>query len=117
MTPADVRTLETPEDAERAVESSKAGLVVIYKHSPICHLSEMAIVEFDAFVRSNEARVSLYQVDVLDARPASQRIESLTGVRHESPQVLVLSEGAVVWHASHRRIRAEDLTAQIAALA
>jgi bacillithiol system protein YtxJ len=117
MTPADVRSLETPEDADRAVESSKTGLVVIYKHSPICHLSEMAIVEFDAFVRSNEAPVSLYQVDVIGARPASQRLEAVTGVRHESPQVLVLSEGSVVWHASHRRVRAEDLSAQIAALA
>jgi len=117
MSPSDVRHLDTPEDAERAIESSKNGLVVIYKHSPICHLSEMAIVEFDAFVRANEAKVSLYQVDVIGARPASQRIEAVTGVRHESPQVLVLSEGAVVWHASHRRVKAEDLAAQIAALA
>lgn len=117
MNAADIRPLETPEDAEVAVEKSRSGLVVIYKHSPICHLSEMAIVEFDAFVRANEAPVALYQVDVIGARPASQRVEALTGVRHESPQVLVLSEGAVVWHASHRRVRAEDLAAQIAALA
>lgn len=117
MNLSDVRTLETPEDADRAIERSKSGLVVIYKHSPICSLSEAAIVEFDAFVRSNEAPVALYQVDVIGARPASQRIEAVTGVRHESPQVLVLSEGAVVWHASHRRVRADDLAAQISSLA
>jgi bacillithiol system protein YtxJ len=116
MNPSDIRILRTPEDADRAVERSKEHLVVVYKHSPTCSLSAMAIQEFDAFTRSVEAPLELYQVDVLDARPASQRIEALTGVRHESPQVLVLSEGAVVWHASHRRILAEDLAAQVNAL-
>ena len=112
-----IRPIETPQDAERILELSRQELVVVYKHSPICSISEMAIEEFREFVSLNQAPLSLYQVDVISARPASQRLEAVTGIRHESPQVLVLSGGAVVWHASHRRVRAEDLAAQITALA
>ena len=32
-------------------------------------------------------------VDVIDSRPLSQEVERRTGVRHESPQALLLAEG------------------------
>lgn len=35
----------------------------------------------------------------------SRTIEERTGVRHESPQVLVFRAGKVVWSASHFQIR------------
>ena len=31
----------------------------------------------------------------------SRALESLTGVRHESPQVILLRDGKAVWNASH----------------
>jgi bacillithiol system protein YtxJ len=99
----------TPEDATDALESSNDHVVVIYKHSPICDLSAMAMDEMQAFLQSADAKLDVRLIDVLAARPASQWVEVRTGVRHESPQVLVLSGGSVVWHASHRRITATAL--------
>ena len=111
-----IKPILTPQDAERAIDLSRSKTVVIYKHSPICSISETAIQEFEAFAGAAPGNAELFSVDVLDARPASLKIEELTGIRHESPQVLVMAEGAVVWHASHRRVRADALNAQIGAL-
>jgi bacillithiol system protein YtxJ len=104
------------QDAERLVELSREKIVVLYKHSPICSISETAIEQFEAFVEKAPADVEIFSVDVIDARTASRKIEELTGIRHESPQILVLSGGAVIWHASHRRVRTEEIAAQVAAL-
>ena len=109
--------IETVQDAERVLELSRTKTVVIYKHSPICSISETALEEFQAFANNSPDSVELFSVDVLAARPTSQKIEALTGILHESPQVLVLADGKVAWHASHRRIRASDLSAHVATLA
>jgi hypothetical protein len=40
----------------------------------------------------------------------SRTIEERTGVRHESPQVLVFRSGKVVWNASHLKITRRTVT-------
>jgi len=112
-----IKPIHFPEDAQRVVELSNTQNVVIYKHSPICSISETAQDEFEAFARTSPKDTLLFSVDVLGARPASLKIEELTGVRHESPQVLILAGGKVAWHASHRRIKAGELGAQASTLA
>jgi bacillithiol system protein YtxJ len=107
------RDLFTPADADRALQDSGTKTVVVYKHSPICDLSEHALEEMQEFLRISNPEQDVRIVDVLAARPASQRLESATGIRHESPQVLVLKNGAVTWSASHRRITASAVTAAL----
>jgi bacillithiol system protein YtxJ len=114
---ANIRPLETLQDVDRALELSHHEVVVLYKHSPICSASDMAIDEIGLFAQKAKDTLAIFIVDVLESRPASLKIEALTGVRHESPQVLVMRDGAPVWHASHRRIRADELHAQIGTLA
>ena len=46
-------------------------------------------------------------VDVIEDREISAEITRASSVRHESPQVLLLKGGRVVWHASHYGITAE----------
>ena len=47
---------------------------------------------------------------VQTARNVSREVEARTGVRHESPQAIVLRNGAAVWNASHFDITAEAVT-------
>lgn len=75
----------------------------IYKHSYACDLSHMAIAEVEAFVRANPD-MPVWLVDVIAQRSFARAIESVTGVQHESPQMLLVRDGVVVWHASHRRV-------------
>ena len=44
------------------------------------------------------------QVNILEvqsAREISRELANLTGIRHETPQVIVLRDGKAVWNASH----------------
>ena len=84
-----------------------APLAVLYKHSPICPASDMAYEEIRAFVRRRD--VPVYMVDVIQHRPLSRTLAERTGVRHASPQAIVLRDGVVAWHRSHYEIQAEAI--------
>jgi hypothetical protein len=72
-------------------ELLREDLAVVFKHSTACPVAPV------------------YLVPVIKERPFSQRIAAETGVRHESPQVIVLRKGAVVATASHGDITADEL--------
>jgi bacillithiol system protein YtxJ len=42
----------------------------------------------------------------------SDQVAARFGIRHETPQAILLREGRVVWSASHFRITAETLARQ-----
>ena len=80
------------------------SLAVLFKHSTRCPISMWAKVEFDTFAASYESEGKLYYLDVITYRDISNEIADKTGVAHQSPQVLVLKNGNVIWHASHWNI-------------
>ncbi len=61
-----------------------------------------------------EEGLTLELVDVLSQRPLSQAIAAQFGVRHESPQILIIEDGEVIWHASHRGVAPERVRAALA---
>ena len=89
------------ETLEQLFARSNDEPVVIFKHSNTCPISAMAYSRMEEFGDA----VSLLVVQ--KSRELSRRVESRTGVRHESPQVLVLRRGQTVWAASHFDITAE----------
>lgn len=99
MTDALVR-LEDVEGWEAAREQARA---VVYKHSTRCWGCRPALQAITTFAERHPD-VPVYIVDVLLSSELAQTIAADTGVRHESPQVLVLGDGRVVWHASHSRV-------------
>ncbi|HLM57303.1 MAG TPA: bacillithiol system redox-active protein YtxJ [Pyrinomonadaceae bacterium] len=74
--------------------------VLIFKHSNACPISAQAYKQ----MKDYKGDVSI--IVVQQARDVSQAVEQRTGVRHESPQALVLRGGQVVWTASHFDITA-----------
>lgn len=89
------------ESFEELATRSQDVPVVVFKHSTTCPISAAAYGEMSRF----DGEVAL--VVVQGARILSQEIEQKTGVAHESPQVLVLRNGKVVWNASHWKVKAE----------
>jgi bacillithiol system protein YtxJ len=81
------------------------GLVILFKHSPTCPVSWMAHREVMR-LRTEQPDLPLYLISVRRRRDVARFVEEHTGVRHESPQVLVLRGGTVVASASH-----DDVTA------
>jgi bacillithiol system protein YtxJ len=89
---------------EELSERSRSKPVVILKHSTTCPMSAAAYREMSTF----EGEVAL--VEVQRARELSREIENKTGIKHESPQILILRNGQVVWDASHFQITSEAVT-------
>ena len=87
-------------------------LVVIFKHSNACDRSWAAHDEITEFRRA-QPDVALYLVSVLDSRPVARHVETVSGVQHESPQVVVFRKGKVVGSASHLAVTADRLTSII----
>lgn len=83
------------------IESARERPLVIFKHSLTCPISAAAHDQMEQY----EGEVAL--IEVQRARGLSNAIESRFGVAHESPQVIVLRKGQVVWSASHFKITAE----------
>lgn len=90
----------------------EAPLAVIYKHSPYCGLSAWAAKEIHRFM-ADHPDVPVYLVDVVRDRSVSSELESRLGIRHESPQVIVLRDGEARWNASHRGVSAGALAEQV----
>lgn len=85
------------------------GPILIYKHSLTCGTSARAYEEIQDLVASVTEGVSVGVVRVQVARAVSNEIARRFGVRHESPQVLLLRDGKVVWRASHYGVTAEAI--------
>src|SRR5918998_2456631 len=80
-------------------EISHSKPVVLFKHSTTCPISSAAYQEMSRY----GGDVSL--VIVQQSRDISRAVEARTGVRHESPQAIVLRNGQAVWNASHWSVR------------
>jgi bacillithiol system protein YtxJ len=90
---------------QELIDRSKERPVVIFKHSLTCPISAAANEQMAEF----PGEVAL--VEVQRARELSNEIEKRLGLAHESPQVIVLRNGQVVWNASHFRITADAVAA------
>ncbi len=75
--------------------------VLLFKHDPGCSVSEYAYREM--LHVAPEAPL----IDVARAKDVAREVAHRTGVRHESPQVILLRGGQAAWSASHFGISAE----------
>ncbi len=90
----------------------KEEVALLYKHSPACFASASALREIEALVDSRP-ELPVYQVDVIENRSLSQEAERRLGIRHESPQVILLRTGNPVWHTSHYHIKVSAITRKL----
>ncbi|MEM7480940.1 MAG: bacillithiol system redox-active protein YtxJ [Acidobacteriota bacterium] len=103
---AEIRTLTAAEQLDEAFAASSQRPVWLFKHSLTCPISSRAWHRYQRFVEDRPADdETLYTaVMIQQARPLSNDIAERTGVRHESPQAILLRDGRAVWNASHGAI-------------
>jgi bacillithiol system protein YtxJ len=87
-------------------------LSIIFKHSPTCPISVYAHREVSRFCDSRPD-APVYLISVRRQRDIARHIAEHTGVRHESPQIVVLRRGDVLAAASHDEITAEWIASAI----
>ena len=86
---------------EQLFERSNAEPVLLFKHSNSCPISARA------YRQMQEVKVPVSIIVVQEGRDLSRDVATRTGVRHETPQALVLRNGRAVWAASHFDISAD----------
>lgn len=107
-----MKELAAAPDLDDALASP--GTSVLYKHSTRCGLCDETIAEVEAFAASHP-EAAVYYLDLLAHRDVSDAIAERLGVRHESPQAVVVRAGKVVAVLNHRAIRAAALERAVAA--
>jgi bacillithiol system protein YtxJ len=95
---------------EAAIAESRQRPVLIFKHSRTCGISCEAFDELHAHLAEGGVEASYNLIMVPQHRSVSDAAASRFGVRHESPQAILLKDGVPVWNASHFRITADELT-------
>ena len=96
--------INNKETLDKLLTDSRSKPVVIFKHSNACGISASAYREMEKL----EGQVNLLEVQT--ARDVSRELADLTGIRHETPQVIVLKDGKAVWNASHFDVKASAVS-------
>ena len=97
---------ETESEIESILET---GLHVIYKHSFSCATCIFTKTRVEQVMKERSSKAQFHFIDVRQQRALSNRISEITRVRHESPQLLIIADGDVVWHASHGAIEEGEI--------
>ena len=94
---------------DEILEQSKSKPVAIFKHSTRCGISRGVLKLFERNYKLTDEQLKLYYLDLLQNRDISNEIAALFKVHHESPQMIVIKNGVVVYQDSHHAIQASDL--------
>ncbi len=95
--------IATLDDFSAILDKSQSETVALFKHSSTCDLSADAKREMEV------VKIPVYELTVQTARPLSNHIESHFGIRHESPQVILIHQGKSIFDASHRNVTADRI--------
>ena len=95
--------IQSVDDLHKVEEESFQKPVMILKHSTRCSVSSMAKNRLELYWEEN-APVKPYYLDLLAHRDVSNEIATRYKVKHESPQIIVLKNGEVIYHDSHTGI-------------
>lgn len=88
--------------------NSNTKAQVIFKHSTRCIISKMALKQFEKEFDFID-KVDLYLIDLLQNREISNQVATDFDIQHQSPQLILIQNGKVVYHVSHENIEASLL--------
>ncbi|WP_054958349.1 bacillithiol system redox-active protein YtxJ [Paenibacillus dakarensis] len=107
---ATMTKMTTDEQLLHALKISDQKAVLLFKHSTRCPISTRAYKEVQVYLQNEpNEKIDYVMIDVIADRPISDAAAASLNVKHESPQVILVSQGVPVWHTSHSNITTEAL--------
>jgi bacillithiol system protein YtxJ len=97
--------LTTPEEVEAFLRDNPDS--ALFK-AGTCHKTNETFTHVQAHLEQR-ADIPLGLIRVVEARPASNRVAELTGVRHESPQIFLFRGGQAVFNRDNWNITSEAM--------
>lgn len=101
--------LTSIEQLKEIIANSTEQPIVLFKHSTRCSISTMALSRFQKEWNQENTSIGLYYLDLLNHREVSNEIAELTGVVHQSPQAILISNNEVKYTATHSSISATEI--------
>jgi bacillithiol system protein YtxJ len=95
---------------DAAIAESRERPVLLFKHSRTCGISWEALDELRSHLDNGAGAATYKVITVQSDRPVSDAASARLGIRHETPQAILLRNGRAVWNASHFRITANELS-------
>lgn len=104
---AQFNKINSLEELEQVFAQSGEKPVALFKHSMTCPISMSVYQEITNV--GGEINLVIMQT----ARNVSNEIAARTGIRHESPQAIVIKDGKAIYHASHYDITADEVNEKL----
>lgn len=108
---AELQQLTTLEEWDRALQGASNKPLLVFKHSTSCPISAGAHEEVTKYITDDDTgSVDYAIVHVIEDRPVSNAIADRLGVKHASPQAILVRDGQSAWDTSHWHITYDFLT-------
>jgi len=91
--------IENSRQVDTLLDDSMTAAQLIFKHSTRCSISSMALRRAEDNLPIKN--LAAYYLDLIAFREVSNYIAEITGVTHQSPQVILIRNKEVTYHASH----------------
>lgn len=102
---ANIKQLTSLEQWDQALKGSSGKPLLVFKHSTSCPISAGAHEELTHFIEDDKTNPVDYAiVHVIEDRPVSNAIAEQLGIKHASPQAILVKDGQSVWDTSHWHI-------------
>jgi len=101
------------EDLDRLLAQSSDRPLLLFKHSLTCGTSAEALDELVDHLNEDKLDARYAIVTVQSHRELSNAVSTRLGIRHETPQALLIRHGRVIWSASHFRVTAAAVQSAI----
>jgi bacillithiol system protein YtxJ len=105
--------ISSRKDFKELLERSENQPQVIYKHSSRCSISYLSKQDLEGNMDTLTNIVDMHLLDVIEERDLSQYIAETLDVRHESPQVILIESGRVVWSGSHWEVKGDNIRSEL----
>lgn len=106
---AEFKEIYSSKDLGEILDESSRRRILLFKHSTICPISACAWREVQHFIKNSPDDVLVAMIKVIESRSVSNQVAKDLGVNHQSPQVLLLSNRQVLWHASHHSVTQKEI--------
>lgn len=103
------KTLSRVEEVADIVNQSSDRYCLIFKHSTRCSISSLAKLRLEGAWNFPPEAIQPYLLDLIAFRQVSNHVAEYFSVHHESPQILLIRNGACVLEASHLDIQAAEI--------
>jgi bacillithiol system protein YtxJ len=103
------KNITSEEQLRQAWDQSSELPAVFFKHSTRCSISAMSLARFEEKWNTEEHGCTLYFIDLIAFRAISNALEEMSGVTHQSPQIIVAKKQQSVYTASHSAIDAREI--------